>query len=53
VTGARYPGAGCPIGAGLTFGFVAARHAAEMNTSGVPAPRNPADVHLDATEVTW
>jgi hypothetical protein len=24
----EYPGAGCQVGAGLTFGYVAARHAA-------------------------
>jgi hypothetical protein len=26
--GSEYPGAGCQVGAGLTFGYVAARHAA-------------------------
>lgn len=39
-------GAGCQVGAGLTFGYVVAQHAAERDTSGVPAPRNPAEVHL-------
>jgi 3-oxosteroid 1-dehydrogenase len=28
VMGSEYPGAGCQVGAGLTFGYVAARHAA-------------------------
>jgi len=27
VMGSEYPGAGCQVGAGLTFGYVAARHA--------------------------
>jgi predicted oxidoreductase len=28
VMASEYPGAGCQVGAGLTFGYVAARHAA-------------------------
>ncbi|MEU9094210.1 FAD-binding protein [Streptomyces sp. NPDC087901] len=28
VMGAEYPGAGCQIGSGLTFGYLVARHAA-------------------------
>ena len=32
VTAAEYPGAGCQVGAGLTFGYVAARHAAGGET---------------------
>ena len=28
--GSEYPGAGCQVGAGLTFGYVAARHAAAL-----------------------
>ena len=28
VLGSEYPGAGCQVGAGLTFGYVAGRHAA-------------------------
>jgi hypothetical protein len=43
--------AGCQVGAGLMFGYVAARHAAEIDVSGDSAPRNPAHVDLDAPEV--
>jgi 3-oxosteroid 1-dehydrogenase len=49
VMGSEYPGAGCQVGAGLTFGYVAARHAAEIDVSGVPAPRNPAHVDLEGS----
>ncbi|WP_425524754.1 FAD-binding protein [Saccharopolyspora ipomoeae] len=28
ITASEYPGAGCQVGAGLTFGYLAARHAA-------------------------
>jgi 3-oxosteroid 1-dehydrogenase len=31
VMGSEYPGAGCQVGAGLTFGYVAARHAASLS----------------------
>ena len=34
VMGSEYPGAGCQVGAGLTFGYVAARHAAAPDVSG-------------------
>ncbi len=47
VMGSEYPGAGCQVGAGLTFGYVAARHAAQIDVSGVSAPRNPAHVDLE------
>ena len=33
MSASEYPGAGCQVGAGLTFGYVAARHAAGMNES--------------------
>ena len=63
VMASEYPGAGCQVGAGLTFGYVAARHAAsgssasaaEIDTTGVSAPHDPAAVgHADVNlgEVT-
>lgn len=33
MSAAEYPGAGCQVGAGLTFGYVAARHAARPTTT--------------------
>ena len=33
VMASEYPGAGCQVGAGLTFGYVAARHAAAKEIS--------------------
>jgi 3-oxosteroid 1-dehydrogenase len=35
VVGHSYPGAGASIGGGVTFGFVAARHAMNINTIGI------------------
>ena len=32
VMGSEYPGAGCQVGAGMTAGYVAARHAAKRPT---------------------
>ena len=46
VMGSEYPGAGCQVGAGLTFGYVAARHAAVCRTGSAwprTAPRSPTD----------
>lgn len=37
MSAAEYPGAGCQVGGGLTFGYVAARHAARSATPSVPA----------------
>ncbi len=37
MSASEYPGAGCQVGAGLTFGYVAARHAA--NADGSPLPQ--------------
>ena len=34
VMASEYPGAGCQVGAGLTFGYVAARHAANQSGDG-------------------
>jgi succinate dehydrogenase/fumarate reductase flavoprotein subunit len=34
ITGSEYPGAGCQVGAGLTFGYLAARHAARAQPNG-------------------
>jgi predicted oxidoreductase len=31
MSASEYPGAGCQVGAGLTFGYVAARHAASTD----------------------
>jgi succinate dehydrogenase/fumarate reductase flavoprotein subunit len=36
VMGSEYPGAGCQVGAGLTFGYVAARHAASLSDAPEP-----------------
>ena len=33
MSASEYPGAGCQVGAGLTFGYVAARHAAAKEIS--------------------
>jgi hypothetical protein len=33
MSASEYPGAGCQVGGGLTFGYVAARHAARPTTS--------------------
>jgi hypothetical protein len=37
MSASEYPGAGCQVGGGLTFGYVAARHAARPATSAIPA----------------
>lgn len=37
MSAAEYPGAGCQVGGGLTFGWVAAWHAARSNAASVPA----------------
>jgi hypothetical protein len=34
VVGHSYPGAGASIGGGITFGYVAARHAMKANALG-------------------
>jgi succinate dehydrogenase/fumarate reductase flavoprotein subunit len=36
MSASEYPGAGCQVGAGLTFGYVAARHAARPAASATP-----------------
>lgn len=36
IAGSEYPGAGCQVGGGMTFGYVAAQHAA--NDPGAPRP---------------
>lgn len=40
------------LGTGAGGLAAAARHAAERSVSGVPAPRNPADVALGRAEVS-
>ena len=47
MSAAEYPGAGCQVGAGLTFGYVAARHAAAGNECPVPYPTHLASTQLD------
>ncbi|HEV7932961.1 MAG TPA: FAD-binding protein [Actinomadura sp.] len=39
VMASEYPGAGCQVGAGLTFGYVAARHAAGLDVAELPKVR--------------
>jgi hypothetical protein len=38
MSAAEYPGAGCQVGGGLTFGYVAARHAARSTASKTLTP---------------
>jgi 3-oxosteroid 1-dehydrogenase len=35
ITASEYPGAGCQVGAGLTFGYIAARHAARAHQTDI------------------
>jgi len=36
MSASEYPGAGCQVGGGLTFGYVAARHAAHPTAEAAP-----------------
>ncbi|MEO3826378.1 FAD-binding protein [Actinomadura sp. B10D3] len=36
IMASEYPGAGCPLGAALTFGYLAARHAAHASAKATP-----------------
>ena len=44
MSASEYPGAGCQVGGGLTFGYVAARHAARSDE-----PATHLETHLDRT----
>jgi len=46
MSASEYPGAGCQVGAGLTFGYVAARHAASTNE-----PHHWRATHLDTAQL--
>ena len=50
MSAAEYPGAGCQVGGGLTFGYVAARHAARPTTVPVPVPTDVPNRTLIAVE---
>lgn len=45
MSAAEYPGAGCQVGGGLTFGYVAARHAARPAAAPVPV-ETPTSVEM-------